>query len=159
MKENKTFTLLTSQNKDYNHQWTAGRLGHFSIQGEIQLPVIYSSQQNDCRWMYQSPWPYTTRTHCSIQLLMKNGKWNLQFFLKMSIGCNGNSIHKNSIGKKICRNHLFCINSMSKTKKSYIWEKVITLLLLLRRIVSVLPTPGSDRLNCPLILVEFSQVL
>ena len=61
--------------------------------------------------------------------------------------------------KNIFRNHLFCINSMSKTKKSYIWEKVITLLLLLRRIVSVLPTPGLDCLNCPLILVEFSQVL
>ena len=44
---------------------------------------------------------------------------------------------------------------MSKTKKSHIWEKVITLLLLLLRIVSVLPTSGSDCLICPLILVEF----
>ena len=44
---------------------------------------------------------------------------------------------------------------MNKTKKSYIWEKVITLYLSLLRIVSVLPTPSSDCLNCPLILVEF----
>ena len=44
---------------------------------------------------------------------------------------------------------------MNKTKKSYIWEKVITLYLSLLSIVSVLPTPSSDCLNCPLILVEF----
>lgn len=74
----KTKILLTSKRKHYNYHWMAVRLGQFSIHAIIHLAVIYSPPQNNCRWMYHN-WTVskatkTTRTHCSIQLLMKNAK-------------------------------------------------------------------------------------